>query len=163
MSSNTPLPLPQENVKPKDYYAKFTVCQSALPFCWPFSPGTPRLGNRTRNIPSMSSRYFLRQWKLKNAHSPCEDASKASLACMDQNDYNRDKCMEYFQAYRDCKRAWVRIASVMLTHATLLSSHTTLTDRAKTDRPSAWPSNAGMRIVLGLQGLGFASNHDSFR
>ncbi|KAG8220940.1 hypothetical protein J3R82DRAFT_2445, partial [Butyriboletus roseoflavus] len=40
-------------------------------------------------------------------YSPCEDASKASLACMDQNGYNRDKCMEYFQAYRDCKRAWL--------------------------------------------------------
>lgn len=40
--------------------------------------------------------------------SPCEHAAKASLSCMDRNDYNRDNCMDYFQAYRDCKKAWVR-------------------------------------------------------
>ncbi|KAG1881262.1 hypothetical protein F4604DRAFT_1578153 [Suillus subluteus] len=32
---------------------------------------------------------------------------KASLSCMDRNDYNRDKCMDFFQAYRDCKKAWL--------------------------------------------------------
>ncbi|KAI0352316.1 hypothetical protein OH77DRAFT_1409329, partial [Trametes cingulata] len=38
--------------------------------------------------------------------SPCSDASKASMDCMNQNDYDRDKCLDYFQAYRDCKKAW---------------------------------------------------------
>ncbi|KIJ65694.1 hypothetical protein HYDPIDRAFT_110841 [Hydnomerulius pinastri MD-312] len=38
---------------------------------------------------------------------PCEDASKASLTCMDRNEYNRDKCMEYFEAYRECKKTWL--------------------------------------------------------
>ena len=41
-------------------------------------------------------------------YSPCAEASKASLACMETNDYDREKCMAYFQAYRDCKKAWVR-------------------------------------------------------
>ena len=41
-------------------------------------------------------------------YSPCKAASKASMDCLDKNDYDRDKCLEYFQAYRDCKKAWVR-------------------------------------------------------
>ncbi|KAG9312982.1 hypothetical protein JVU11DRAFT_6420 [Chiua virens] len=89
-SAETPLPPPQQNVKPKDYYAK--------------------LANRTRNTPSMSTRQVSAQ-ETDALHSPCEDASKASLACMDQNGHNRDKCMEYFRAYKDCKRAWVRLVS----------------------------------------------------
>ncbi|KAI0328671.1 hypothetical protein GY45DRAFT_1325958 [Cubamyces sp. BRFM 1775] len=39
--------------------------------------------------------------------SPCAEASKASMDCMNHNDYDRDKCLDYFQAYRDCKKAWV--------------------------------------------------------
>ncbi|THU99136.1 hypothetical protein K435DRAFT_659513 [Dendrothele bispora CBS 962.96] len=38
---------------------------------------------------------------------PCEAASKASLTCMTKNDFDRDKCLDYFQAYRDCKKAWM--------------------------------------------------------
>ncbi|KAK7686411.1 hypothetical protein QCA50_010635 [Cerrena zonata] len=38
---------------------------------------------------------------------PCKAASKASMDCLDKNNYDRDKCLEYFQAYRDCKKAWM--------------------------------------------------------
>ncbi|KAI8996558.1 hypothetical protein BD414DRAFT_381583, partial [Trametes punicea] len=38
--------------------------------------------------------------------SPCAAASKASMDCMNHHDYDRDKCLDYFQAYRDCKKAW---------------------------------------------------------
>lgn len=38
---------------------------------------------------------------------PCEDAAKASLKCMDRNQYDKGKCEDFFQAYRDCKRAWL--------------------------------------------------------
>ncbi|KIK64078.1 hypothetical protein GYMLUDRAFT_40314 [Collybiopsis luxurians FD-317 M1] len=38
---------------------------------------------------------------------PCEAASKASLACMMKHDFDREKCFEYFQAYRECKNAWI--------------------------------------------------------
>ncbi|KAI0629272.1 hypothetical protein C8Q77DRAFT_1143051 [Trametes polyzona] len=37
---------------------------------------------------------------------PCAEASKASMDCMNHHDYDRDKCLDYFQAYRDCKKAW---------------------------------------------------------
>lgn len=46
------------------------------------------------------------EWK----YSPCEEASRASMACLNRNDYNRDKCLDFFQAYRDCKKAWVRLS-----------------------------------------------------
>jgi len=38
---------------------------------------------------------------------PCAAASKASMDCLDRNDYNRDACLDYFQAYRDCKNTWI--------------------------------------------------------
>ena len=41
------------------------------------------------------------------AASPCAEASKASMDCMNHHDYDRDKCLDYFRAYRDCKKAWV--------------------------------------------------------
>ncbi|KIP09997.1 hypothetical protein PHLGIDRAFT_115813 [Phlebiopsis gigantea 11061_1 CR5-6] len=38
---------------------------------------------------------------------PCADASKASMACLNKNNFDKEKCTAYFQAYRDCKRAWL--------------------------------------------------------
>lgn len=32
---------------------------------------------------------------------------------MDKNEYDRGKCQDFFQAYRDCKRAWVRLLSLV--------------------------------------------------
>ena len=29
------------------------------------------------------------------------------MACLNKNDFNKEKCTAYFQAYRECKRAWV--------------------------------------------------------
>ncbi|KAF8603839.1 hypothetical protein BDV93DRAFT_492995 [Ceratobasidium sp. AG-I] len=39
---------------------------------------------------------------------PCEGASKASYACLNKNNFDRDKCSEYFEAYRECKAAWLQ-------------------------------------------------------
>ncbi|KAJ3811201.1 hypothetical protein EV368DRAFT_10896, partial [Lentinula lateritia] len=38
---------------------------------------------------------------------PCEAASKATMACMNKHNYDREKCLDYFQAYRECKNAWI--------------------------------------------------------
>ncbi|PFH49965.1 hypothetical protein AMATHDRAFT_146378 [Amanita thiersii Skay4041] len=38
---------------------------------------------------------------------PCAAASKASMDCLNRNNYDRDACLDYFQAYRDCKKAWI--------------------------------------------------------
>jgi len=154
MSSETPLPSPQQNVKPKDYYTKFTVCQSALPLMIILTqyPGSEDV----HGIHRVCLHISLHEETQYVLVSPCEDASKASLACMDQNGYNRDKCMAYFQAYRDCKRAWVRIV-VACCSWRLLSPHTIPyhpLDRRKTGRPSARTSNPDMRI-RGIRSLAF--------
>ncbi|KAI0923826.1 hypothetical protein AcV5_009267 [Taiwanofungus camphoratus] len=67
-----PLPDPQDNVKPNNYYDKFKGRQ-------------------------VTSKFV----------DPCEDAAKASMNCLNRHDYDRDKCLDFFQAYRDCKKAWV--------------------------------------------------------
>ncbi|KAL1747942.1 hypothetical protein HDZ31DRAFT_60812 [Schizophyllum fasciatum] len=33
-------------------------------------------------------------------------AQKASLKCLDRNNYERIPCQGYFEAYRECKKAW---------------------------------------------------------
>ncbi|OCB86372.1 hypothetical protein A7U60_g6490 [Sanghuangporus baumii] len=38
---------------------------------------------------------------------PCEDASRASMDCMNRNDYDKQKCRNYFEAYRECKKTWM--------------------------------------------------------
>lgn len=37
---------------------------------------------------------------------PCMEASKMSMNCLDRNNYDRSKCKPYFEAYRDCMKAW---------------------------------------------------------
>ncbi|KAF9005921.1 cysteine alpha-hairpin motif superfamily, partial [Cyathus striatus] len=39
---------------------------------------------------------------------PCAEASKASMDCLNRNNYDRDACLDFFQAYRDCKNAWIQ-------------------------------------------------------
>ncbi|KIM83021.1 hypothetical protein PILCRDRAFT_70082 [Piloderma croceum F 1598] len=39
--------------------------------------------------------------------SPCEQASKAAMVCLDQNNYNHAKCKDFFQTYKDCKKTWI--------------------------------------------------------
>lgn len=38
---------------------------------------------------------------------PCAAASKASMDCLNRNDYDKTACFGYFQAYRECKKAWL--------------------------------------------------------
>lgn len=42
----------------------------------------------------------------KSRSNPCKAESKASMKCLDENNYMRSKCQEYFDAYIDCKKAW---------------------------------------------------------
>lgn len=38
---------------------------------------------------------------------PCAAAAKASMDCLNRHDYDRESCLDYFQAYKDCKKTWV--------------------------------------------------------
>jgi len=39
------------------------------------------------------------------------------MDCLNRHDYDRDKCLDFFQAYRDCKKAWVRLTILSPFHA----------------------------------------------
>ncbi|KAL2019350.1 hypothetical protein VTK56DRAFT_9730 [Thermocarpiscus australiensis] len=38
---------------------------------------------------------------------PCQDAAARSIRCLHRNGGDRTMCTDYFQAYRDCKKAWI--------------------------------------------------------
>jgi cytochrome c oxidase assembly protein subunit 23 len=40
-------------------------------------------------------------------YDPCGPASQASMKCLDRNNYDKSKCQEAFDAYKECKRLWV--------------------------------------------------------
>lgn len=37
---------------------------------------------------------------------PCQEAAERSLKCLRRNGGARDMCMDYFDAYRECKKNW---------------------------------------------------------
>ncbi|KAE8351474.1 cysteine alpha-hairpin motif superfamily [Aspergillus coremiiformis] len=41
-------------------------------------------------------------------YDPCQDFADRSMKCMKRNNFDREMCYDYFQAYRDCKKQWVR-------------------------------------------------------
>lgn len=41
-------------------------------------------------------------------YDPCSLSSQMSMSCLEQNNYNKDMCYEYFKAYRECKKEWLR-------------------------------------------------------
>jgi hypothetical protein len=65
--------------------------------------------SRAAHTPSSSSACVRRRMARElMGCSPCKEASKESMACMNRNDFDRTACQDAFQAYRDCKKAWVR-------------------------------------------------------
>ncbi|KAL0575281.1 Mitochondrial copper homeostasis protein [Marasmius crinis-equi] len=83
------LPPPNKNTTPKNYLDQFQGKEAS---------------KFTEFVPSLI--LFLDS-DSPISNSPCAEASKASMACMNKYDFDRDKCLDYFQAYRDCKKAWV--------------------------------------------------------
>ncbi|KAE8321706.1 hypothetical protein BDV39DRAFT_185291 [Aspergillus sergii] len=43
-------------------------------------------------------------------YDPCQDFADRSLKCMKRNNFDREMCHDYFQAYRDCKKQWSCLA-----------------------------------------------------
>ncbi|CAO1638641.1 unnamed protein product [Sympodiomycopsis kandeliae] len=50
---------------------------------------------------------IMRSKQTSKYTDPCAHAAKASMKCMEDNQYDRGKCMRQFQDYRDCKKTWV--------------------------------------------------------
>ncbi|KAL5606447.1 hypothetical protein BROUX41_002863 [Berkeleyomyces rouxiae] len=38
---------------------------------------------------------------------PCQEAADRSIRCLHRNPTDKSLCSDYFQAYRDCKKAWL--------------------------------------------------------
>lgn len=36
----------------------------------------------------------------------CDEERQNSMNCLDVNNYDKTKCSEFFQAYKDCKKTW---------------------------------------------------------
>ena len=84
---------------------------------------------------------------LIRLESPCAEASKASMDCLNRHDYDRDKCLDFFQAYRDCKKEWVRPSILSL--SLLPTSRTLIVPRDGTTqgRSPRWEGiNGDMRV-----------------
>jgi cytochrome c oxidase assembly protein subunit 23 len=102
-------PSPWATSKPEDYKETFKVRgRHLLP--WPTSHAR-RTATFIRQRVHGVRLFITYAWTcwLMSYRSPCAAASKASMDCLNRHNYDRDKCLDFFQAYRDCKGAWVRI------------------------------------------------------
>src|SRR5260221_4626562 len=69
------------------------------------------------------------------------------MNCLNQRKYDRDKCLDVFQAYRDCKKAWVRLIIPSL--YTLATSRMLIVPRDETmqGRSPGWEGINGVMHV----------------
>lgn len=56
---------------------------------------------------STMARYKFQTKGISQYYDPCEQSAKMSMRCLEQNDYDRSQCKEYFDAYRECKKQWL--------------------------------------------------------
>ena len=105
---------PEANVKPLDYKEQFSVRAMAISLSTRAHASFPDLTGPARQLQVHRVRVLHTLVARCNLNadvcmccSPCADASKASMDCLNRNDYDRDACLAYFQAYRDCKSTWV--------------------------------------------------------
>ncbi|XP_072017878.1 coiled-coil-helix-coiled-coil-helix domain-containing protein 7-like [Amphiura filiformis] len=42
--------------------------------------------------------------------NPCIPESDASYKCLNDNNYNRDACSDYFKNYQNCMKFWTKIS-----------------------------------------------------
>lgn len=66
----------------------------------------------TYEFPDPTTQEEKTAFRTKGAskyYDPCGPASQASMRCLDRNNYDRSKCQEAFDAYKECKRMWVGV------------------------------------------------------
>ncbi|KAG0040809.1 Mitochondrial copper homeostasis protein [Podila clonocystis] len=75
--------------------------------------GIPR-GPRKRHEHITTSDAELKEFnKEYNAKAqsqymdPCRAQTKASMKCMDENNYDKKRCTRFFKDYTDCKKKWM--------------------------------------------------------
>ncbi|KAF9318424.1 Mitochondrial copper homeostasis protein [Podila horticola] len=79
----------------------------------PPASGIPR-GPRKRHEHITTSDAELKEFnKEYNAKAqsqymdPCRAQTKASMKCMDENNYDKRRCTRFFKDYTDCKKKWM--------------------------------------------------------
>ncbi|KAK9722615.1 Mitochondrial copper homeostasis protein [Basidiobolus ranarum] len=51
-----------------------------------------------------------REFDIKEASKfmdPCAEHTKRSYKCLDKNNYDKSKCTQFFDEYKECKRKWL--------------------------------------------------------
>lgn len=88
------------------------------------SDSTPR-GPRKRHEHIVTSEEELKVFnkgynsKAQSQYmDPCRAQTKASMKCMDDNNYEKRRCTRFFKDYSDCKKKWVMNVAV-----TVVTSH----------------------------------------
>ncbi|KAJ2809450.1 hypothetical protein H4R20_000070 [Coemansia guatemalensis] len=54
----------------------------------------------------VSMREFLGK-RPSRFMDPCAIEAKASMKCLDENNYDKSTCDSYFDAYKECKKLWM--------------------------------------------------------
>ena len=73
----------------------------------------PEIQYRENPVDEETKRQFDSK-ETSKFYDPCQDAANRSLKCLRRNMGDRDMCTDYFQAYRDCKKKWVRFLPPLL-------------------------------------------------
>ncbi|KZP34580.1 hypothetical protein FIBSPDRAFT_11293 [Athelia psychrophila] len=61
--------------------------------------------NPASNLKPDDYRQAFQSREIYTKHTdPCAEASKATMKCLDRNNYDKTKCTEFFQAYTECKK-----------------------------------------------------------
>ncbi|KAI1319862.1 Mitochondrial copper homeostasis protein [Mortierella claussenii] len=83
------------------------------------SPGTTAPSNvprgprkRHEHIPTSDEelKKFNKEYYVKAQSQymdPCRAQTKASMKCMDDNNYDKRRCTRFFKDYSDCKKKWL--------------------------------------------------------
>lgn len=65
-----------------------------------FYPDSPTLEHHKKTFVAKEASRF---------YDPCAESSRMAIRCMENNDVNfKSVCGEYFLAYRECKKAWMK-------------------------------------------------------
>ncbi|EDO16243.1 hypothetical protein Kpol_505p20 [Vanderwaltozyma polyspora DSM 70294] len=60
------------------------------------------------NPESTLAKYRFITKETSQYYDPCQESAQMSFNCLDRNNYDKSKCRAYFDAYRECKKQWLR-------------------------------------------------------
>ncbi|SCW02419.1 LAFE_0F06018g1_1 [Lachancea fermentati] len=60
------------------------------------------------NPESILNKYRFAAKDASRFYDPCQESSKMSMKCLELNNYDKEMCKEYFDAYRECKKQWLQ-------------------------------------------------------